>query len=180
MVNRETLLAGLRKVSELLAEKGVVGEIDIFGGAAMMLAFQARQSTKDVDAVFAPVPEIREAAARAASEFDMAPDWLNDAAKGFLSPRGDFTDEYVPQFPNLRILTPTPQYLLAMKVLASRVGVRVSGGDKADIQFLIRLVGLTRSEQVMEIVAQYYDPARVPIRSAYLVDEIFQEQERES
>jgi hypothetical protein len=65
MVNRDTVLAGLRRVSELLADKGIIGEVDIIGGAAMMLSFQARQSTKDVEAVFAPVPEIREAAVRA-------------------------------------------------------------------------------------------------------------------
>jgi hypothetical protein len=109
-------------VSELLADKGIIGEVDIIDGAAMMLSFQARQSTKDVEAVFAPVPEIREAAVRAAGERDLPPDWLSDAAKDYLAPHGQFTGEYLPQFPNLRILTPTPQYLLAMKVLASRVG----------------------------------------------------------
>src|SRR5258708_3511551 len=122
MLSRDTVLAGFERMSELLAAKGVVGEIDVVGGAAMMLAFQARQSTKDVDAVFAPTREIREAAARVAQELDLDPDWLNDAAKAFLSPQGQFTEAHMPQFPNLRVLMPIPQYLLAMKVMASRVG----------------------------------------------------------
>lgn len=67
-----------------------------------------------------------------------------------------------------------------MKVLASRVGVLGSVGDKDDIRFLIRLLGLTRAEEVMALVGLYYDPARIPVRSGYLVDEIFQEHGRDS
>ena len=67
MLSRDQILVGVRRMSELLEAKDIVGEIDIIGGAAMMLAFQTRQSTKDVDAVFAPAREIREAAARLAS-----------------------------------------------------------------------------------------------------------------
>jgi hypothetical protein len=180
MLSRDQVLVALQRISELLAAKDVVGEIDIVGGAAMMLAFQARQSTKDVDAVFAPVREVREAAARVAQELDLSADWLNDAAKAFLSPHGQFTETYTPQFPNLRVLMPTPQYLLAMKVMASRVGSIDSAGDKSDIAFLIRYLGLAGPEQVLEIVEQYYASSQVLPRAVYLLEEIFQEQGEES
>jgi hypothetical protein len=179
MLSRDKVLVALQRVSELLAAKDVVGEIDIVGGAAMMLAFQARQSTKDVDAVFAPVREVREAAAQVARELDLAPDWLNDAAKAFLSPHGPFTEVYTPQFPNLRVLMPTPQYLLAMKVMASRVGSIDSAGDKSDIALLIRHLGLKRPEQVLDIVELYYASSQVLPRAVYLLEEIFQEQREE-
>ncbi|MFU8892400.1 MAG: hypothetical protein ACNA8L_02120 [Luteolibacter sp.] len=39
-------------MNDLLHEKGAIGELCIFGGAAMVLAFDARESTRDVDAVF--------------------------------------------------------------------------------------------------------------------------------
>ena len=169
------ILAGFERMSELLAAKGVVGEIDVVGGAAMMLAFQARQSTKDVDAVFAPTREIREAVAQVAQELDLAPDWLNDAAKAFLSPHGEFTEAHMPQFPSLRVLMPTPQYLLAMKVMASRVGSIDSAGDKSDIAFLIRYAGLKDAAQVLEIVEQYYPSSQVLPRAVYLLEEIFQQ-----
>ena len=45
----------LRRAFELLAKhlkrRGVVGEVHVFGGAAMVLAFNSRQATRDVDAV---------------------------------------------------------------------------------------------------------------------------------
>ena len=44
----------LSRVSDRLSENDMTGEIVPFGGAAMVLAHQARVSTKDVDAVFAP------------------------------------------------------------------------------------------------------------------------------
>lgn len=56
-LSRETIMAALRRLDELLREKGVIGELCIFGGAAMVLAFDARESTRDVDAIFVPKEE---------------------------------------------------------------------------------------------------------------------------
>lgn len=47
-LTREAILAALLALSDELAKQSVIGEICLFGGAVMVLAFTARISTKDV------------------------------------------------------------------------------------------------------------------------------------
>ena len=142
----------------------------------MVLAFAARPSTKDVDAIFQPVQTIREIARAIGEEKGFLESWLNDAAKGFVSARHETTAGNLPQFPNLRLTMPTPEYLLAMKCMASRIGaVETDADDVKDIVFLIRHLHLKSANEVMELVAAYYPPNRVPIKSQYLVEGLFAE-----
>jgi len=54
----------------------------------MTVAYHARPATRDVDGIWHPSTEVREAAARVAARHDdVEPDWLNDAVKGFLPRR---------------------------------------------------------------------------------------------
>ena len=46
-LDRETILRALGRLSELLGARGVKGEICLLGGTVMVLAFNARASTKD-------------------------------------------------------------------------------------------------------------------------------------
>jgi hypothetical protein len=139
----------------------------------MCLVFKARAATKDVDAIFAPIPEIREAAAAVASRFGVPEDWLNDAAKGFFlsdSPRIP-----VLKFPHLRVWAPAPEYMLAMKC----VSARFDSHDRTDVAFLIRHLGLECPEEVLEIVCRYYPRERVPPKAGFLVEELFEEREHQ-
>lgn len=56
--------------------------------------------------------------------------------------------------PHLRVLAPTPEYMLAMKVMAARAGIAGDRGDAEDIGFLIRLLKLRTSDAVMSIVSR--------------------------
>ena len=87
MLNRETILEALRQLSERLQVREVVGEINLLSGTARVLGFQARQSTKDVAAISATVRIVREEARAVAEEMGLPADWLNVAAKGFVSPK---------------------------------------------------------------------------------------------
>lgn len=165
----------MRKLSDELARRNIGGEINIVGGTAMVLAFSARLSTKDVDAIFEPASEVRAAASQIAAQLNLDDDWLNDAAKGFLSPRGTFQSVAGLDLPNLRVLAPTAEYMLAMKVLAARAGRAAERGDTHDIRFLIERLGLTTTEGVLEIVQRYYDPARLLPRNVFTVDAIIEE-----
>ncbi len=149
-----------------LARRSVVGEVGLLGGAVMCLVFRARESTKDVGALFAPTREIRDAAVAVARTFGIADDWLNDAAKGFVvssPPRIQ-----VLELPNLRVWAPTADYLLAMKCVSARFDMH----DADDVAFLVRHLGLATPGEVFERITRYYPSGRVPPRTRFLVEEL--------
>ena len=177
MLERRQILDGLARVAELLAARGVQGELCLLGGTAMVLAFNARASTKDVDAVFEPASIVREIASEVEREHDLPEGWLNDAAKGFLSERHDVIEGDLPQFAGLRITAPTAEYLFAMKCMASRIGLAATDpSDVHDLRFLIAHMKLHTVDEALDIVARYYPAERVPARAAYLLEELFAEE----
>ena len=107
-LTREQILAALQALSEELGKQGVTGEVCLFGGTVMVLAFTARLTTKDVDALFQPTQIIRELARRIAGEQHLPADWLNDGVKGFVSARHETTAGNLPQFPHLLLTLPVP------------------------------------------------------------------------
>src|SRR2546423_1255282 len=175
-LTREAILKAFESLDRELGACGVTGELCLFGGTVMVLAFQARAATKDVDAIFQPAPLVRELARHVAETCGLPANWLNDGVKGYLSLRHDTLVGNLPQFPYLRLTMPTPEYLLAMKCLASRIGsTSDDADDTADIIFLIRHLKLAAPAAVMEILSDYYPPNRIPIKAQFLVETLFEE-----
>ncbi len=175
-LTREAILGALSGLSEELGKHGVIGEICLFGGTVMVLAFNARLSTKDVDAIFHPTTLTRELVRRIGEERQLPPDWLNDGVKGFISARHETTSGNLPQFPYLRLTMPVPEYLLAMKCMAARMGgTSGEGSDVPDILFLIRHLGMKNARAVLDLVGRYYPENRIPMRTQYLVESLFEE-----
>ena len=158
-----------RALNRELARRDVVGEVGICGGAVMCLVFQARRATKDVDGIFHPTGEIREAARRVADERGIPRDWLNDAAKAFF--HVDPPREDVLSFSNLRVWAPSAEYMLAMKCISARFDAL----DRDDVTFLIRYLRLPTADEVFAIVVRYYPHRLIPPKTQFLVEEIFDE-----
>jgi len=165
----------METLNKRLTEKGVTGELCIFGGATMILAFDARESTRDVDAVFVPKTEIYQEAAIIAEDMDLPASWLNDGVKGFISTEGDVTMEGMPQWENLRIMRPTTRYLLAMKCMAARVAEYDTVGDKNDIIHLCNDLGIHTTEEILDLVEDYYPTSRIPVKTQFFIEEIIEE-----
>ena len=161
----------LRALDRELNAASVIGEVYVVGGAALCLALRARPSTRDVDAYFEPTRAIREAAARVAAAHDVPDGWLNDAVKGYLSPAGKYRPFL--DLPNLRVLTAEPEYLLAMKCLAFRLGGEFH--DEADVRFLLRLLAIERYDAAVEVITRYYPLERFPQKTLYALEEILAE-----
>ncbi len=175
MLDRKTIIKALSLLDEVLRRDGVIGEICIFGGAAMILAFDGKFSTRDVDAIFVPKSTVADAIVSIADQLGLPADWLNDGVKGFVSEKEDFTSEDMPDFENLRVIRPSARYLLAMKCLASRIGGYGERGDISDIKILCKHLACKTPQSVTEIILDYYPPSQIPAKTQFLLEEIFQD-----
>ncbi|MEO7647836.1 MAG: hypothetical protein ABIV11_06320 [Gemmatimonadaceae bacterium] len=164
--------ADIRRLLELLndelAARDVEGELYIVGGAVMCLALGARAATYDIDAFFRPTRVIREAAARVAARAGVSDSWLNDAVKGYLSPRGDY-DPYL-ELGNLRVFVAQPEYLLAMKCAAMRLGEEFH--DLDDVRYLLRYLDITTAEAALAIVYRYFDERHILPKTRLALEEL--------
>ena len=162
----------LRRLFELLNDElrraGIDGELFLVGGAVMCLAYAARPSTQDVDALFRPPIPVREAAARVATRAKLKADWLNDGVKAFLSAQGDFAPFL--ELDHLRIMVAQPQYLLAMKCLAMRIGAEFH--DEDDVRYLLRLLEVNGYQEALDVIAKYYPLERYPQKTLYALEEL--------
>jgi hypothetical protein len=150
LLDRHSLLHALQALDEELGGAGIRGEVFVVGGAAMALAYDSRRATVDVDAIFVPASEVRAAAQRVAVRLGLEPDWLNDGAKAFM-PGDDPSRIGVYEGDHLSVAAASPRYLLAMKLLASRVE-----RDQDDIRALYALCGFTTADEGLDLVASMY------------------------
>jgi hypothetical protein len=167
-LSRSDMLRLFDLLNTELATEGVQGELYLVGGAVMCLALDARHSTRDVDGYFRPTGVVRQAAGRIAAQAGVPDDWLNDAVKGFLSPRGDF-DPYL-DLDHLKIFVARPAYLLAMKCAAMRLGEEFH--DLDDVRYLLRYLNITGVEEALEVVTRYFDAERLPPKTRLALEEL--------
>lgn len=156
----------LSELNDELELKGIKGEVSLFGGAVMALAFRSRVTTKDVDAIFYPTAEIRAAVKTIGERHGLAENWLNDGVKGYVVAH---QKRILFSMPNLIVFIPESDYLLAMKAIAARTGTE----DEADITKLIESMNLTSPNQVFSIIEKYYPDKLVPPRTQYLIEGLF-------
>lgn len=157
----------LERLNDELQLLGAKGEICLYGGAVMCLVYDARPSTKDVDAVFRPAQQMRQAIKRVADAFELREDWLNDAVKGFVV---QHPQRILWNLSNLKVFVPEPDYLLAMKTLAARV----EATDRQDVQFLIKVLNLKTPQEVFGILEKYYPKQQIKPATQYFIEELFE------
>lgn len=166
MMEKKQIRLYLNELNDELRLKNIKGELCLYGGAVLCLVYDARPSTKDIDAVFKPAREIREAAKHIAESHGLRENWLNDAVKGFVVKH---TQKIFLNLPNLKVYIPEPDYLLAMKAIA----LRVDAPDKDDIRFLIDLIGIKSPEEVFAILEKYYPRKQIKPATQFFIEEMF-------
>lgn len=164
----EVLIAALTRLGELAERQGVKLEVCLYGGAVMMLAYNSRAITKDVDAVIQPSGLGHRLARQVGAELDLPEQWINDDVKVFLAPSG--TTRVLPwDGPGIVLTAPTANYLLAMKALACRHALPGYQGDLDDLRFLIGKLEIRSVGEIQSTIDKYYpDDVITPEHTAIL------------
>jgi len=155
LLTREEIIEALERLGELAHAQGQPIELVAVGGAVMVLAYNARQATHDIDvAILSPREAriVRDLAKKVAAERGWADDWLNDGAKGYLV--GISTGAVIFSATGIEVRAPTVEQLLAMKLSAWRDDVDIS-----DARRLLQEIGSqSNRDQIWKRVEPYLVP----------------------
>lgn len=158
----------LGALAAALPNAGAPRELWVVGGAALVLLYDARETTKDVDAFTldaAGSAELRAAAASVAARLGLPEDWLNDGAKGYL--HGLAPGELLFSAPNLLVRAVAAPQLLAMKLSAWRDDL-----DVADARLLLSRLSGDRAS-VWSQVEPHLVPGR-ELKAQYAFDDLWE------
>jgi len=154
--SRQEIQDGLQRLGELAQAQGLHVRLALVGGAAMVLAYEARQSTRDVDVVILSPAEarlVRNLVKRIAAERDWPEDWLNDGAKGYLV--GISKGPLLFSAPGIEALSPSIEQLLAMKLCAWRDDLDISDARRL-LQEILQSV--SSKDEIWESLEPYLVP----------------------
>lgn len=157
-MKREAILSALSLLGQYAQEEGIKLEVSIYGGAAFMLAYNSRDSTKDVDAILRPREEGEKLVARVARDMGLIEDWLNSCVGQFLSPKLEAKRRLteIEKETGLIVHVPTAKYLLAMKAFAARRPMGKYKGDYEDLGFLVKKMKIQTVEEIQEALDAFY------------------------
>ncbi|HEX4793390.1 MAG TPA: hypothetical protein VH370_06340 [Humisphaera sp.] len=161
------VIEALTRLGELAAARGETIDLVLVGGGVMVLEFEARASTRDLDVLILPPSEpssVRMLAAIVSEERSWPDDWLNDAAKGFLV--GLSTGPILFSASGITVRRPSIEQLLAMKLCAWRDDI-----DIADARRLLKELNGGYNE-VWNEVAKFLFPGR-ELSAKYGFDDIW-------
>ncbi|HYN19323.1 MAG TPA: DUF6036 family nucleotidyltransferase [Thermoanaerobaculia bacterium] len=169
LLSRAMILRALEALArELEAMEVPKEEIVLAGGAALVLMYNARDSTRDVDVCSvrsADFAAIRTAARRVAASQELPEDWLNDGAKGYL--KGLLPGDVLFDRPALLVRAVGLQQLLAMKLSAWRDDVDIS-----DARLLLPKISGSR-EEVWSAIEPFLVPGR-ELKARYAFEDLWE------
>jgi hypothetical protein len=175
LLDRTTVLTAFRSLASRLRQRHVVVDVYLFGGGAMLFAFDEREATQDLDARFtstsAAVAEVR----AVAQELGLPTWWLNEQGTPYLPRRDDPYPVPVFDHPNLRVMRVSDRHLLAMKAAAGRRNTR----DLDDIRALARRLGLRTVAEVVDIYNEVFPDLRLGDAKVAAITEAMEGTDRE-
>jgi hypothetical protein len=168
-IGKKEIIEAFERLGQLAVAEGEQVELLLVGGALMVLVYDARSSTRDVDAVIlAPYDAavVRALAQTVAAERGWPSDWLNDGAKGFLV--GFSSGPVIYSAPGIEVRSPAVAQLLAMKLSAWRDDL-----DITDARRLLEELSGSRAE-IWRMVEPYLVPGD-ELKAQYAFADLWEE-----
>jgi hypothetical protein len=176
------------RIGAAASANGVILDIAIYGGSALMIASNFRFATEDVDMaeIGQPWPAWLATEVDAiAADNDWSREWLNDAVQFHLSPLADSAVDHqefgtFPRdgLPGLRVSVPSAEYMLALKLKSMRINDPAKGArETADIRGLILAGNIKSIDDAIAVLAKFFPKsAREPDAQRFLLKHIWPEQ----
>jgi hypothetical protein len=71
---------------------------------------------------------------------------------------------------HLKVMVAQPEYLLAMKCLAMRIGAEFH--DEEDVRYLLRHLDIQSVDRALAVITQYYPREQFPQKTLYVLEEL--------
>jgi len=150
-LSKADILKYLGIINEKLCIINQKGEINICGGAAMALAYDARDTTYDIDAFYKPKNIMADIIASIAVENGLDSHWLNDDVSMFISELPELSVSKYLVYSNLVVNMVDAKCLLTMKLMSARE----DSYDLLDAIILIRHLNIGSVEELYELINAY-------------------------
>lgn len=163
-LTKKDLIRGLVALDQMAKDEGVLIDLTMYGGAALALVYDLRDSTRDIDvAIHTQSQKARDFSAKIAEDNGWPEDWLNDGVKGFLSNQEelDQIEDFYTTTVGLSISVASPRYLLAMKCMAMRTADLDHPGDRDDIVNLIKLNSISSKDDLFDLISSFYPHSQI-------------------
>lgn len=178
--DRTTILALLREMNRLAEQRGEFYEIAVYGGSALILQFDWRERTHDIDYTLLQggADGVQRLAIKAATNLGLPTDGVRDDVRLFASDfarfheQGLYPDNASGGHCGLRVLSATPEYLLAMKVLSLRPAIEYQ--DCWDVWNLVDECDISSHEQALEILEGFYPGETIDRRKSLILGDLLQ------
>ena len=165
-LNRDEMESAIAELADQLNARNVKAKVYLVGGAVMVLAFDARFTTGDIDGAMYPTDEVLAVAAEIGERRGLGTEWLNNSAQQFIPVFKEPTWQPILKSGNVEIVAADERSMLAMKMRASR-GSR----DRPDINFLVKRCGITSVAEALELYREFFPEDPLPARALPLLDE---------
>ena len=148
-LNKSELVKVFTVLDTKLKENSLVLQLAIYGGSVMNLLYDNRPATRDIDCVFNTSDEklLDNILDDVGFIFSLNKNWINQDIKEPLKALERQELLKLMEFDNLKIIAPSKEQMLAMKVLSARPE---PSKDFIDAELLCKDLNITTKEQIIK------------------------------